>query len=301
MNSSTAQSLARLRRGILPLLSNSPALASVSVPAPVRITALRETECRSMTPSSYEPVICLILQGEKVIEFGSERLVAGPGSSVVVSHLVPIRSAITAAAAEEPYLAVIVPLDLGTLRSLAAEVDLLDVEPTSSPAITVVPSADPVVDAAARLVALADHPDDASVIAPLVHRELHYRLLTSEHGAVLRHLLAGDSRATAITVAIADIRSDLAAPLSVPELARSVHMSPSTFHKHFRAVTATTPLQFQKSLRLLHARELLQDTGRSVTDVAFEVAYRSPTQFSREYGRTFGMTPREDRPTVAAD
>lgn len=296
MDHHDSQALARLRQDVCRFLATSGSETSFSTGEPIRLIAMCANECRPMVPSSYEPVVCLILQGEKVIEFGSERLSAGAGSSVVVSHVVPIRSAITAADEEEPYLAVIVPLDLGMLRSLAAEVDLLDVVPAAPPAITVVRSTAPVIDAVARLLALADHPHDASVIAPLVHRELHYRLLTSDHGAVLRHLLAGDSRATAVAAAIADIRSDLAATLSVPELARSVHMSPSTFHKHFRAVTATTPLQFQKSLRLLQARELLQETSRSVSDVALRVGYQSPTQFSREYCRMFGMTPRQDRP-----
>jgi len=149
------------------------------------------------------------------------------------------------------------------------------------------------VETLRRLVALIDTPADAKVLAPLVLRELHYRLLQAGHGTMLRQLLRRDSHASRIAKAIAKIRDDLAEPLSVPELARVATMSASTFHQHFKEVTATTPLQYQKSLRLLEARRRIRDEGRSVTEAAFEVGYNSSTQFSREYARTFGVAPRE--------
>jgi AraC-like DNA-binding protein len=116
---------------------------------------------------------------------------------------------------------------------------------------------------------------------------------------MLRRLLRRDSNASRIAKAIAKIRDDLAEPLSVPALARVATMSASTFHQHFKAVTATTALQYQKSLRLIEARRRIKDEGRTVTEAAFEVGYQSSTQFSREYARTFGVTPREDRPSSA--
>ncbi len=146
-----------------------------------------------------------------------------------------------------------------------------------------------------RLVALTDKPADADALAPLVLRELHYRLLQADHRTMLRRLLRRDSNASRIARAIARIRADLTAPLSVPELAQVATMSTSTFHHHFKDVTATTPLQYQKSLRLLEARRRIRDEGRTVTEAAFGVGYQSSTQFSREYARTFGVAPREDR------
>jgi AraC-like DNA-binding protein len=246
-------------------------------------------------PTCYEPVICLILQGSKEIEFGPRRVRAGRGQSVIVSHDLPIRTRIVQASAARPYLVAVVRLDAATLRSLADGVE--DTEPATLDlvALEVSTASTEVVDTLRRLVALTERPADAKVLAPLVLRELHYRLLQADHGTMLRQLLRRDSHASRIAKAIAKIRHDLAEPLSVPELARVATMSASTFHQHFKEVTATTPLQYQKSLRLLEARRRIRDEGRSVTEAAFEVGYHSSTQFSREYARTFGVAPREDR------
>ena len=250
-------------------------------------------------PTCYEPVICLILQGSKEIELGRRRVIAGRGQSIIVSHDLPIRTRIVEASAARPYLVAVVRLDVGTLRSLADGVE--DTEPDSldQTALEVSTAGPEVVDTMRRLVTLTDSPADADVLAPLVLKELHYRLLQADHGTLLRRLLRRDSHASRIAKAIARIRHDLAEPLSVPELARVATMSASTFHQHFREVTATTPLQYQKSLRLLEARRRIRDEGRSVTEAAFEVGYQSSTQFSREYLRTFGVTPRDDRTSRA--
>ena len=116
---------------------------------------------------------------------------------------------------------------------------------------------------------------------------------------MLRRLMRQDSHASRIARAIAKIRTELTSPLRIADLSRAAGMSPSSFHEHFKAVTATTPLQYQKDLRLLEARNRLLDTGRSVTEIAFEVGYESPTQFSREYSRKFGVSPRRDRVEAA--
>ena len=130
-----------------------------------------------------------------------------------------------------------------------------------------------------------------------MRREIHYRLLLVGHGRTLRQLLVHRSHASQIRHAIAVLRRDFAGPLSVGELARVAGMSPSSFHQHFKALTATSPLQYQKSLRLMEARRLLTDGEHNVTDAAFEVGYQSPTQFSREYSRHFGHAPSHDLPS----
>ncbi|MBK7400694.1 MAG: helix-turn-helix domain-containing protein [Myxococcales bacterium] len=131
------------------------------------------------------------------------------------------------------------------------------------------------------------------MLGPLVLKEIHYRLLVAPFGGMLRRLLRHDSQASAIARAIGHIRGDIRSPLAIPELARRVGMSTSSFHQHFKTITSTTPLQYQKELRLLEARRLLAG-GASVTATAFEIGYESPSQFSREYARKFGVPPSQD-------
>lgn len=261
------------------------------------LTVMRIDRPTPIDATCYEPVICLILQGSKEIELGARSVRAARGQSIIVSHDLPIRSRIVEASTDRPYLVAIVRLDVGTLRGLADGIEDTDPASPDQVALEVSTAGPEVVDTLRRLLALADTPADADVLAPLVLKELHYRLLQADHSTLLRRLLRRDSHASRIAKAIARIRDDLAEPLSVSELARVAAMSPSTFHQHFKQLTATTPLQYQKSLRLLEARRRIREDGRSVTEAAFEVGYQSSTQFSREYHRTFGRAPREDRPT----
>lgn len=143
-------------------------------------------------------------------------------------------------------------------------------------------------------MALADSPADAKVLGPLISKEIHYRLLMAPFGGMLRSLIRHDSNASAIARAIGQIRADIRSPMTIPDLARRVGMSASAFHKHFKTVTATTPLQYQKELRLLEARRLLRMGGASVTTAAYQVGYESASQFSREYARKFGVPPSQD-------
>lgn len=150
------------------------------------------------------------------------------------------------------------------------------------------------LDAMGRYLALAESELDARVLGPLLVKEIHYRLLVAPFGQMLRRLLRRDSHASSIARAIATLRRDFRSPMVVEELARAVGMSVSSFHKHFKEVTASSPLQYQKGLRLLEARRLLIAGTASVTTAAFEVGYESPTQFSREYARKFGRPPSKE-------
>ena len=131
-------------------------------------------------------------------------------------------------------------------------------------------------------------------MAPLIRREIHFRLLRASHGAMLRQLLRHESAASRIAKAINRIRQEFKTQISVSDLAHIAGMSASTFHEHFKNLTATSPLQYQKNLRLIEARRLLMDGTQSISSVAFDVGYESPTQFSREYSRKFGASPRKD-------
>jgi len=242
----------------------------------------------------YEPVTCLILQGRKEIWLGDHHASFGPGESLIVSHHLPVVSRITDANDQQPYIALVLSVDMTIVRNLYEEVGLAEFEAVQARALDGGATDANLLQAMGRLFDLVNQPMEAKVLAPLLRREIHFRLLLARHGGMLRQLLFNESAASRIAKAIGRIRQSFRTSISVPELARSAGMSASSFHQHFRSLTATTPLQYQKNLRLIEARRLLIDGTRSVSNVAFEVGYESPTQFSREYSRKFGASPRKD-------
>jgi transcriptional regulator GlxA family with amidase domain len=146
----------------------------------------------------------------------------------------------------------------------------------------------------ARYLELSNNPLDAKVLGSSLRMEIHYRLLLSPLGKMLRKLIATDSQASRVAKAIYRVREGFRSPLSVPDLAKTAGMSVSSFHQHFKSVTGTTPLQYQKDLRLIEARALLSDRGQTVSQTAFSVGYERPTHFSRDYSRKFGVPPSRD-------
>jgi len=261
---------------------------------------LRQGSPSSFEATLYEPVLCLILQGAKQVAIGGQTLSVGAGECLLVSHDLPVCSSIT----QVPYLALVFEVDVATIRKLYDEVaeSALGGEPAGNherARAAVTHRADPgLLDALSRYLALADSPADAKVLGPLISKEIHYRLLVAPFGGMLRSLIRHDSNASAIARAIGHIRGDVRSPIAIPDLARRVGMSASSFHKHFKTITSTTPLQYQKELRLLEARRLLTTGGASVTAAAYEVGYESPSQFSREYARVFGVPPSQDMASV---
>lgn len=260
------------------------------------VLLLRCVEPTPLTATLYEPVVCVILRGAKQVLLGETAIHLGRGDALVVSHDLPVVSQITTARPGEPYLAIIAWLDIALLRSLYDEVGSAARSIQEPPPRSLAASqADPrLLDAIQRYIALADDDVEARVLAASVRRELHFRLLMGPSGAMLRSLLRHDSHASMIAQAITLIRASYREPLVVPQLARDIGMSPSSLHKHFRAITETSPLQYQKELRLLEARRLLMAGRHAISDVAYEVGYESPNQFSREYARKYGVPPSED-------
>jgi AraC-like DNA-binding protein len=256
---------------------------------------LRQAIPSSLEASLYEPVLCLILRGRKQVSIGEQSFSFGPGECLLVSHDLPVRSRITKA----PYLALVLEIDVATIRKLYDEVAVSLLGGKHARAAETHRADAGLLDALRRYLALADSPTDANVLGPLVSKEIHYRLLAAPFGGMLRNLIRHDSYASAIARAIGHIRGDVRSPIAIPDLARRVGMSASSFHKHFKTITSTTPLQFQKELRLLEARRLLKTGGSSVTTAAFDVGYESPSQFSREYTRKFGVPPSHDRPSAS--
>jgi AraC-like DNA-binding protein len=254
------------------------------------LTLLRDPRATSFETSIYDPVFCLIVEGSKQTTTAGKTLTAKPGEGLLVSHDVPVVSRVVRA----PYLALILALDLELLRSLRDDVEDATPESYTARALEVHRVEPALIDALGRLLALAETPRDRAVLGPLVVREIHYRLLAAPVGAMLRRMLWKGSNESAVARAIARIRKDYKTALSIPELAHESGMSPASFHKHFKAVTQSSPLQYQKELRLLDAKRLLASGTASVSSVAFDVGYESPSQFSREYARRFGAPPSRD-------
>lgn len=251
---------------------------------------LRQESPSSFEAFLYEPVLCLILQGGKQVSIGGQTFSFGPGECLLVSHDLPVCSRITKA----PYLALVFKVDIATIRRLYDEVAELAFDCARASAAETHRVDPGLLDALLRYLAIADSPADSKVLGPLTSKELHYRLLTAPFGGMLRSLMQHDSNASAIARAIGHIRRDIRSPLAIPDLARRVGMSVSSFHKHFKTITSTTPLQYQKELRLLEARQRLKASDASVTSAAYDVGYASLSQFSREYRHKFGVPPSHD-------
>lgn len=251
---------------------------------------LRQAAPSQFEAAIYDPMLCLILQGRKEMVFADRTFRLGAGECALVSHDLPIVSRVR----EAPYLVVLLRVELEVLRSLQEDLGERP-GPREAEALEVHRADARLLDAMGRYLALTEAEGEARVLAPLLLKELHYRLLTSPLGGMLRSLLRRESHASSIARAISLLRRDFRAPMVVEELARAVGMSVSAFHQHFKAVTASSPLQYQKELRLLEARRRLRAGGSSVAAAAFEVGYESASQFSREYVRKFGYPPSRER------
>lgn len=240
----------------------------------------------------YNPVICLILQGRKEMSVGQQFVKLDEGDVLLVSHDLPVVSKITRASAERPYQALIFSLDLSILRGLYEQVGEAVSNKDNSTSLSA-SKADPAwTEPMVRYLELMNAPMDAQVLGPMILKEIHYRLLLSPIGGMLRNLLSVDSHASRVAKSIQRIRSKFREPLVVGELAQVAGMSQSSFHEHFKSVTGTTPLQYQKDLRMIEARTLLERGVPSVSYAGYEVGYESPTQFSRDYSRKFGCSPK---------
>lgn len=240
----------------------------------------------------YIPVICLILQGKKEMNVGTQSVSLVEGDALLVSHDLPVSSKITEASLECPYRALIFSLDLGILRSLYEQVGAAVSDDLQAASLSA-SAADPAwIDPMARYLELMNSPIEMEVLGPMILKEIHFRLLLSPIGGMLRKLLSVDSHASRIAKSIQQIRTNFREPLVVGDLAQIAGMSASSFHEHFRSVTGTTPLQYQKDLRMIEARAILERGAPSVSVAGFEVGYESPTHFSRDYARKFGCSPK---------
>jgi AraC-like DNA-binding protein len=223
---------------------------------------------------------------------GAQSYHFGAGDSLLITADVPIVSQITQASRVAPYLSLVLELDLAVIAELVAEMKAAPVADAAP--VRVDPTDAEVAEAALRLMRLLDRPASLPVLQASLIRELHYWLLAGRHGAAIRRLGWRDSHAQRIARAVALLREGFNRPLPVERLAAEAGMSVSAFHQHFRAVTSLSPLQFQKQLRLIEARRLMAAEGLAAGRAAFAVGYESVPQFTREYGRLFGLPPMKD-------
>ena len=256
---------------------------------------LHDTAPTRLEAILYDPVICLVLQGRKETRIGDRRIDFGAGDSLIVSHAVPVLAAVTEASRSRPYVAIILAVDLGIARMLCDEMNNVPGVQDNARSLVAARTNPQLIDAMGRLFRASQDPLEAKALAPLIVREVHFRLLQADHGSMLRQMMRADSAASKIGKAIARIQAEYKQPIPVYEMARTAGMSVSAFHARFKAITARSPLQYQKDLRLMEARRLLGEGATTVSAAAYAVGYESPTQFSREYARKFGVPPRKDK------
>ncbi|QBE63807.1 AraC family transcriptional regulator [Pseudoduganella lutea] len=252
---------------------------------------------RAFAPSGLQhaiakPIVCLVVQGSKNVTMGATSVDFRAGESLLITADVPIASQITGASLAAPYLSLVMELDQAVIAELAVQ---MGQAPEGEHVPVRVDTTDAeVADVALRLLRLLDRPAAVPVLHAQLVRELHYWLLAGRHGPALRRLGWPNGPAQRVARAVALLRTDFARTLPVERLAEVAGMSLSSFHQHFRAVTSLSPLQFQKGLRLIEARRLMVAEGASASSAAFAVGYESVPQFTREYGRLFGIPPVRD-------
>jgi len=257
------------------------------------LSLIRADAPSTPTPAVYEASLCLIAQGSKRVSIGEHSVVYDAAHYLLVSVELPLVGHVLDASPERPYLCCKIDLDAAILADLMAS-EGGGVARTDLPVLGVYPADPDLIDAACRLVGLLDRPDTIRALAPLIEREILYRLLTGPHGPMLRHIATAGSHLNQVSRAIAAIRRRFDAPIRIDDVAAEAGMSSSSLHVHFKAITRMTPLEYQKQLRLQEARRLMLAEGATASTAGFAVGYESPSQFSREYRRLFGAPPRAD-------
>lgn len=245
---------------------------------------------------SYRPCFAMVIQGAKSVQLGSDTINYGPGNYLLTSLDLPVAWRVVEASREVPHFCITVAISSEKVLDLMERTGL-DRRPDAARGqrgIIVNGATPELLDAAVRLMRLLDRPDDIPAMAPLIEQEILYRVLTGPAGGQLINMAVSDSQGNRIARAIAWLRAHFASPLRIEELAEHAGMSPSSFHHHFKSITAMTPVQYQKQLRLHEARRLMLAEGLDVGNAGHRVGYQSPSQFSREYSRLYGVSPTRD-------
>jgi len=247
------------------------------------------------SPSLPQPALCILAQGRKEVRLGDEYFAYDPLNYLVVSVSMPISGRVVEISPERPVLALrldIDPMEINTLISDAGPIGMPS--RTAGRGLYVEPIDQVMLDALLRLTRLLDTPRDIAMLAPLIRREILYRLLRSQLGYRLYEIATENSQTHRVSRAVSWLNGHFEQPLRIDSLAREANLSVSTLHHRFKAMTAMSPLQYQKQLRLNEARRLMLCEGLDASAAGYRVGYESPSQFSREYSRQFGAPPVRD-------
>ncbi len=259
------------------------------------LSLFKREELTGPVCGTYEPSICMVAQGAKRVLLGDEVFIYDANHYLITSVNLPTVVQITEASHEKPYLGLKLKLDLREVSQLMVDSNLpapREQQPSRGMATGEVTM--PLLATFQRLIALLDEPQDIPILSPIIKREIIYRLLVGDQGTRLRQIASAGSQSQQIAQVIEWLKANYTQPLKIDDLASQARMSSSSFHNHFRSMTALSPLQFQKHLRLHEARRLMLAESLDAASAAFEVGYESPSQFSREYNRLFGAPPLRD-------
>lgn len=259
------------------------------------LSLFRRNEPTEPMSGMYEPSICMAVQGAKRVILGEDTYMYDARHYLITSVHLPTIVQITEASPERPYLGLRLKLDLREISQLMVDSNLPQPRPQqSSRGMATGEMTLPLARAFQRLIDLLGETQDVPILAPNIQREIIYRLLVGEQGERLRQIATAGSQSQQIAKAIGWLKSNYPLAISIDELAAQANMSTSTFHHHFRSLTALSPLQYQKQLRLQEARRLMLAERMDAANAAFQVGYESPSQFNREYNRLFGAPPLRD-------
>lgn len=263
---------------------------------PIAGLALLRADVAASVPVQvvYTPKVCVIAQGRKRVSLGDQTFDYDPASYLVASVHLPVTGQVVAATPTHPYLSLSLEIDVDQVADVMRGMSVPQIEAEVPRGLAVSAMDDALLDAFVRLLRLLDRPADRPVLAPLIQREILYRLLTGEQAPMLWQMALRDSRTRQVARVVDWLREHYALPFRMSDLASIANMSAPSLHRHFKALTAMSPLQYQKQIRLQEARRILVFEGQDAATVGFSVGYGSPSQFSREYSRLFGSPPRKD-------
>jgi AraC-like DNA-binding protein len=243
----------------------------------------------------YKPSLCIVVQGMKKVLLAQERFTYGPADYLIASVNLPITGQVTEASPDVPYLALKLEFTPSEILEVLRDSQIgVDQKEKAKRGMYVSQIESSLLDAVTRLARLLDNPNDIPVLAPLITKEIIYRVLQGRHGVTLGQIAIEGSSTYQISDVIEHIMNNYEQSFRIEDLAEIGNMSVSSLHRQFKEVTAMSPIQFQKQLRLQEARRLLLSESTDATEAAFRVGYESPSQFSREYSRMFGLPPKED-------
>jgi AraC-like DNA-binding protein len=263
-----------------------------------RLALLRSSQPSEPMPTVYEPALCVIGQGRKQVILGEDVYFYDTEQYLVVSVDLPVIGQVIQATLAEPYLCLKFDLDTNQLSALMMEIGASTAQAQRTErlglGLSISPTDPLLIDAMIRLLRLLGTPQDILILAPLLEREILYRLLVGPYSSRLRQMALADNRMVSVNRAISWLKQNYATPFRIETLAREARMSPSALHHSFKSVTAMSPLQYQKQLRLQEARRLMLGQALDAATASHYVGYESPSQFSREYSRLFGAPPARD-------